>query len=97
MNLNNMEEVNKNTELDNTDKKLHISDVSDSVNNKVVYIVIDQDMHSYESILGIYDTFEGAMNCNAWSNRGIVPNQNGEGGSLFIYKEYVNEELSPKY
>lgn len=25
-----MEEVNKNTELDNTDKKLHISDVSDS-------------------------------------------------------------------
>ena len=92
-----MEEVNKNTELDNTDKKLHISDVSDSVNNKVVYIVIDQDMHSYESILGIYDTFEGAMNCNAWSNRGIVPNQNGEGGSLFIYKEYVNEELSPKY
>jgi hypothetical protein len=30
MNLNNMEEVNKNTELDNTDKKLHISDVSDS-------------------------------------------------------------------
>jgi hypothetical protein len=97
MNLNNMEEVNKNTELDNTDKKLHISDVSDSVNNKVVYIVIDQDMHSYESILGIYDTFEGAMNCNAWSNRGIVPNQNGEGGSLFIYKEYVNKELSPKY
>ncbi len=92
-----MEEVNKNTELDNTDKKLHISDVSDSVNNKVVYIVIDQDMHSYESILGIYDTFEGAMNCNAWSNRGIVPNQNGEGGSLFIYKEYVNKELSPKY
>jgi hypothetical protein len=54
-------------------------------------------MHSYESILGIYDTFEGAMNCNAWSNRGIVPNQNGEGGSLFIYKEYVNKELSPKY
>jgi hypothetical protein len=97
MNLNNMEEVNKNTELDNTDKKLHISDVSDSVNNKVVYIVIDQDMHSYESIQGIYDTFEGAMNCNAWSNRGIVPNQNGEGGSLFIYKEYVNKELSPKY
>jgi len=76
---------------------LNISDVSDSVNNKVVYIVIDQDMHSYESILGIYDTFEGAMNCNAWSNRGIVPNQNGEGGSLFIYKEYVNKELSPKY
>jgi len=25
-----MEEVNKNTELENTDKKLHISDVSDS-------------------------------------------------------------------
>lgn len=65
--------------------------------NNDVYIVIDQDMHSYESILGIYDTFEGAMNCNAWSNRGIVPNQNGEGGSLFIYKEYVNKELSPKY
>jgi hypothetical protein len=77
-------------------ENLNISDVSDSVNN-IVYIVIDQDMHSYESILGIYDTFEGAMNCNAWSNRGIVPNQNGEGGSLFIYKEYVNKELFPKY
>ena len=78
-------------------ENLNISDVSDSVNDKVVYIVIDQDMHSYESILGIYDTFEGAMNCNAWSNRGIVPNQNGEGGSLFIYEEYVNKELLPKY
>ena len=76
-------------------ENLNISDVS--VNNKVVYIVMDQDMHSYESILGIYDTFKGAMNCNAWSNRGIVPNHNGEGGSLFIYEEYVNKELSPKY
>jgi hypothetical protein len=28
-----MEEVNKNTKLDNTDKKLHISDVSSSVYN----------------------------------------------------------------
>ncbi len=78
-------------------ENLDISDVSDSANDKVVYIVIDQDMHSYESILGIYDTFEGAMNCNVWSNRGIKPNLNGEGGSLFIYKEYVNKELSPKY
>jgi hypothetical protein len=78
-------------------ENLNISDVSDSVNNKVVYIVIDQDMHSYEAILGIYDTFEKAMNCNAWSNREIVPNKNGEGGSLFIYKEYVNKELSPKF
>jgi hypothetical protein len=47
--------------------------------NNIVYIVIDQDMHSYESILGIYDTFEGAMNCNAWSNRGITPDKNGSG------------------
>jgi hypothetical protein len=30
-----MEEVNKNTELDNTDKKLHISDVISSYKNKV--------------------------------------------------------------
>jgi hypothetical protein len=79
-----------------SEENLNISDVSDSVNN-IVYIVIDQDMHSYESILGIYDTFEKAMNCNAWSNRGITPDKNGSGGSLFIYKEYVNKELVPKY
>jgi len=30
-----MEEVNKNRELDNTDKKLHISDVSERFNQKI--------------------------------------------------------------
>ena len=92
-----MEEVNKNTELNDTDKKLHISDVSESVNNKFIYIVIDQDMHSYEAILGVYDSFEKAMNCNAWSNRGITPNERGESSSLFIYKEELNKELQDKF
>jgi len=67
------------------------------VNSKFVYIVIDQNMHSYEAILGIYDTFEKAMNCNAWSNRGVVPNEDGYGDPLFIYKEEINKELSPKW
>jgi hypothetical protein len=44
-NLNNMKEVNKNKELDNTDKKLHISDVScSSISrediNKQAYLVM---------------------------------------------------------
>ena len=64
---------------------------------KYVYIVIDEDMHSYESILGIYDSFEKAMKCNAYENRGLTPNEKGEAGSLFIYKEELNKELSPKY
>jgi len=71
--------------------------IEDGMNDRVVYIIIDQDMHSYEAILGIYDTFEKAMNSNVWSNRGITPNEEGEGDSLFIYKEYVNKELQPKY
>lgn len=74
-------------------EQLNIFDVSDSV----VYIVIDQDMHSYEAILGIYDSFEKAMNCNVWSNRGIKPNERGEGDSLFIYKEELNKELQNKF
>ena len=78
-------------------ENLNISDVSDSVNNKFIYIVIDQDMHSYEAILGIYDSFEKAMNCNAWSNRGIKPNERGEGDSLFIYEEELNKELQDKF
>jgi hypothetical protein len=60
-----------------------------------IYIVIDQDMHSYEAILGVYDSFEKAMGSNAWSNRGITPNERGEGGSLFIYTQGVNEEVVP--
>lgn len=78
-------------------ENLNISDVSESVNNKFIYIVIDQDMHSYEAILGVYDSFEKAMNCNEWSNRGITPNERGEGDSLFIYKEELNKELVPKF
>lgn len=64
---------------------------------KYVYIVIDSDMHGYEAILGIYNSFEKAMNCNAWSNRGVIPNERGEGDSLFIYKEEVNKEILPKF
>lgn len=60
-----------------------------------VYIVIDQEMHSYEAILGIYNSFERAMGSNAWSNRGITPNERGEGGSLFIYTQEVNREIVP--
>jgi hypothetical protein len=62
-----------------------------------VYIVIDKNMHSYEAILGIYDTFEKAMNCNAWANRGEVPDKEGNGDSLFIYDEFINKELVPKF
>ena len=83
-------------ELNEASENLNISDVSESV-DKFIYIVIDQDMHSYEAILGVYDSFEKAMNCNAWSNRGIAPNERGDGGSLFIYKEELNKELLPKF
>ena len=43
-----MDEVNKNTELDNTDKKLHISDVSGSVS------VIDEGNINYHLERGGY-------------------------------------------
>lgn len=62
-----------------------------------VYIVIDQDMHSYEAILGVYDSFEKAMGSNAWSNRGITPNERGEGDSLFIYTQEINKEIVPRF
>jgi len=46
-----MEEVNKNTELDNTDKKLHISDVSDSKLSKdECVIVLYDDGEEYFSV-----------------------------------------------
>jgi hypothetical protein len=43
-----MKEVNKNTELDNTDKKLHISDVSGSEN------VIDKQAQHFINSFGDY-------------------------------------------
>jgi len=75
----------------------NMSPNDNDMNSKFVYIVIDQEMHSYEAILGVYDTFEKAMNCNAWSNRGVIPNERGEGDSLFIYKEELNKELQEKF
>jgi hypothetical protein len=36
-----MKEVNKNTEVDNTDKKLHISDVSDSLFDRLKEVIIE--------------------------------------------------------
>ncbi len=84
--------------LENTEiKPMSYDDLKDDINGKFVYLVIDQDMHSYEAILGVYDTFEGAMNCNAWSNRGVIPNERGEGDSLFIEKYEINEELQEKF
>jgi hypothetical protein len=47
--------------------------------------------------MNLKDTFEKAMNCNAWSNRGVIPNERGEGDSLFIYKEELNKELQEKF
>lgn len=68
----------------------NIQSFKEHINNgKFVYIVIDQDMHSYEAILGIYDTFEKAMGSDVWSERGEVPDKNGRGDSLFIYEEVV--------
>ena len=36
-----MKEVNKNTELNDTDKKLHISDVSDSLFNRLKEVIVE--------------------------------------------------------
>ena len=41
-----MKEVNKSTEVDNTDKKLHISDVSDSYNDEWV-LFLDEFRKTY--------------------------------------------------
>jgi hypothetical protein len=41
-----MKEVNKNTKVDNTDKKLHISDVSDSYNDEWV-LFLDEFRKTY--------------------------------------------------
>ena len=42
-----MEEVNKNTELDNTDKKLHISDVMNSIKDEENVVVIQINGNGY--------------------------------------------------
>lgn len=60
---------------------------------KYVYILIDQQMHSYEAILGIYDSFDKAMSSKEWSKRGETPDRNGYGTDLFIYKEILNKDL----
>ena len=57
--------------------------------NKYVYIIIDNQMHSYESICGIYDSFEGAMESDVWVERGETPDSRGFGEDLFIYREMV--------
>ena len=60
-----------------------------------VFIVIDKNGFSYEAILGIYDTFEKAMDSNAWKEYNNTPDTNGVGDTLFIYKEKVNKEICP--
>jgi hypothetical protein len=50
-----MEELNKNTELDNTDKKLHISDVSCSID--VIKKWVDSEIGYYDEC----DTVEDAV------------------------------------
>jgi hypothetical protein len=56
-----MERNNKSTDLDNTDKKLHISDVSDSINTKpkVCTICYNKDEDKITNIIKGQET-------NAW-------------------------------
>lgn len=47
-----MEEVNKNTEIDNTDKKLHISDVIDSKIRISLEVITDHMIKNEFTIVG---------------------------------------------
>ncbi len=47
-----MEEVNKNTEVDNTDKKLHISDVIDSKIRISLEVITDHMIKNEFTIIG---------------------------------------------
>ncbi len=58
--------------------------------NKYVYIIIDREMHSYEAICGIYDSFDAAMKSDVWAECGETPDHRGYGKSLFIYEEIVH-------
>ena len=53
-----MEEVNKNTELENTDKKLHISDVRSSAVNNIDLKLTDNDNKILEMLDYMQKEFE---------------------------------------
>ena len=71
-----MEEVNKNTEVDNTDKKLHISDViprykfsschtEDNMND---WIIIDTHEDKIVETIKNVELHEVRQRCREWNN-----------------------------
>ena len=57
--------------------------------NREIFIIVDQSMHSYEAICGVYDSFDKAMVANIWEERGETPDETGYGEDLFIIKYKV--------
>ena len=53
-------------------------------NGRYIYILIDKEGYS----------FDKAINSTAWANYEEVPDKNGYGVALFIYKEELNKDLA---
>jgi len=71
----------------NDRKILKFNESSEPTN--MVWLLINTESHSYESILGIYSSFDKAMNSEKWEYYEETPNQDGVGESLQIIKMRV--------
>jgi hypothetical protein len=54
-----------------------------------VWVLINTQSHSYEAILGIYSSFDKAMNSEKWEEYEETPNEDGDGEYLQVIKMKV--------
>ncbi len=57
---------------------------NESLESNKVWLLIDKEAHSYEAIVGVYSSFDKAMNSEIWKSYDEIPNENGEGEYLSI-------------
>ena len=70
-----------------TEKILKFNENSETTN--YVWVLVNIESHSYEAILGIYSSFDKAMNSEKWEEYEETPDENGTGEYLDIIKMKV--------
>jgi hypothetical protein len=70
-----------------TEKILKFNESSEPTNN--VWVLVNVESHSYGAILGIYSSFDKAMNSEKWGDYEETPDQDGTGEYLQIIKMRV--------
>lgn len=57
---------------------------------KELHIIVNRQMHGYEAIMGVFETFDEALESEVWSENDEIPDVKGNSENFYIYETKFN-------